>query len=197
MAVVRHRGAPWCDFGAHGSGSRQFVEMRTPFSRCWLLLAGLTIAWARQGAAQPADRITVERVVLRELFLLRERASRIVLYEGPLESAPALGAAGLPDGMTLSRLPAAQVDGESISAGALVTLFRRNPDGWRAWFQRFPGSSGLVERTAPLVRGDSAVMVVARTCGEHCQQGWIVNAARTGRTEWKVTAVEPFPLPRP
>jgi hypothetical protein len=171
--------------------------MRIPLSRVWLLLSVLTTARASRAVAQPADLVNVERVVLRELFLLRERASRIVLYEGPPASAPALGATVLPEGMTLSRLPAARVDGESISAAALATLFRRNPDGWRAWFQRFPGSSGLVERTTPLVRGDSAVMIVARTCGEHCQQGWIVNAARTGRTEWKVTGVEPFPLPRP
>lgn len=162
--------------------------------RYWLPVVLLA---ASTTTRQPTLARDIERDVLHDLFTIRERAARIVLYDGPVTTAPVFSQTPLPEGMVPSPLSARALGVESISARALEALFRTHPDGWRAWYARFPGATGLIERTSPIVDGDSAVLIVGRTCGEHCQQAWIITARRTAGTRWTVARREPFPLPRP
>jgi hypothetical protein len=80
--------------------------------------------------------------------------------------------------------------------------FRASPDGWEAWFQRFPASSGIIALTRPVrlpVLADGierVAVVVARTCGEHCHSAWRLTLQRTLDGTWRTRSVEPLTLPR-
>jgi hypothetical protein len=152
------------------------------------------VRWAN---AQPSDRVAVEveAVALRALFLQREQGSGLTLYVGPAAQALALRDT-LPEGFMLSAVPAAALElpVTAVTPTLLARHFREHPDAWRAWYARYPGTAGIVERTAPVVRGDSATMIIARTCGEHCQQAWIVGLVRDAERRWRVGTLERYPL---
>jgi hypothetical protein len=144
----------------------------------------------------PRDAAAIDRAVLTTLFAERERGTRLVLYAGPSDSALTLQSAVLPAGAVLRR---ASVDGvplsvELVGPSQLTAHFRAHPEAWRAWFERFPGSAGLVERTEPAVEGARATMLVGRACGEHCRMAWRVTLLH-GAGAWRVQQVMPVPLP--
>ncbi|CAA9352745.1 MAG: hypothetical protein AVDCRST_MAG11-3617 [uncultured Gemmatimonadaceae bacterium] len=76
---------------------------------------------------------------------------------------------------------------------ALATLFRDAPDGWRALFRRYPGASGVAELSHPLpVAADTAVVHVARQCGDKCASVFRVRVARGADGRWRTVAVDPL-----
>jgi hypothetical protein len=144
-----------------------------------------------EGAAQGA--------AVRHLFFERERAARVVLWADPAEPGPAFEALG--------RAPAPPADSAALAAGVaapvtlvrgadLRRLFRDHPDGWAAFYRRYPGTPGLVE-VGPVARapdGRTAEVVVGRACGEHCVNAWRVELRHAeGRGgAWRATRVTPL-----
>jgi hypothetical protein len=170
------------------------------------VLLGLALgAWHDGAHAQSLERpasprrgavaVEVEAVALRTLFLQREQGSGLTIYVGPPEQAMALRET-LPDGFALSAVPvsALELPVTAVTPALLARHFRAHPDAWRAWYTRYPGTAGVIERTAARIVGDSATMLIARTCGEHCQQAWIVGLVRDTVAGWRVTSLDPFPL---
>jgi hypothetical protein len=88
------------------------------------------------------------------------------------------------------------------SLATMEEQFRASPDGWEAWFQRFPASSGIITLTRPvrlpvLADGINRVaVVVARTCGEHCHSAWRLTLQRAPGGGWRTRTVQPLTLPR-
>jgi hypothetical protein len=76
----------------------------------------------------------------------------------------------------------------------LDTLFRAHPDGWKAFWARYPGATGVIELSPVRLTGDSAALVVGRSCGEHCRTAWRVRLGRSG-AEWRVARVEFLRVP--
>jgi hypothetical protein len=151
-----------------------------------------------------ADAAAIERAALTTLFLEREHARTMTLLEAAREAAPVLGDVPLTSD-TLAvpnpRLLALPVPVTVVTRGAIDSVFRANPDGWAAWYARYPGSAGLIELTAPVVGIDAngrltATLVVARSCGEHCRSAWRVAVRRDGRGVWRTEGVEVVVLPR-
>jgi len=163
------------------------------------------------------DQASVQRAALLTLFVSREHAKQLVFWSDTANLSPTLQLlrdsgvsveAQQPDTAALAlRMP---VHLESLAT--LERQFRAAPDGWEAWFARFPASSGLIALTRPVVLGETAAgiarvaVVVARICGEHCHSAWRVTLARdalsrdalsrdAGRS-WRTVAVEPLTLPR-
>jgi hypothetical protein len=135
------------------------------------------------GAARGSDQGAAQGAAIRHLFFERERAARVVLWADPAEPGPAfeaLGRAPSPpaDSAALARGVAAPV---TLVRGAdLRRLFRDHPDGWAAFYRRYPGAPGLVE-VGPVARapdGRTAEVVVGRACGEHCVNAWRVELRR-------------------
>ncbi len=116
-------------------------------------------------------------MALRTLFLQREQGSGLTIYVGPPEQAMALRET-LPDGFALSAVPVSALE-LPVTAVTPALLARQ---------------AGVIERTAARIVGDSATMLIARTCGEHCQQAWIVGLVRDTVAGWRVTSLDPFPL---
>lgn len=147
-----------------------------------------------------ADETTayeVQRVALGSLFSGRERAQRLVLWESDAENGPALESlrSTLPRArkshtIDVTRL-APSLPARTLGEAAVAELFRKNPDGWAAFFRENPGSSGLVELSPVWLSGDgdSATTYIGRSCGEHCRNAWRVSARRMS-SRWTVTAVQ-------
>ncbi len=145
--------------------------------------AALGCARGGGGAEQGAEQGAAQGAAIRHLFFERERAARVVLWADPAEPGPAfeaLGRAPAPpaDSAALARGVAAPV---TLVRGAdLRRLFRDHPDGWAAFYRRYPGAPGLVE-VGPVLRaadGRTAEVVVGRACGEHCVNAWRVELRR-------------------
>ena len=79
-------------------------------------------------------------------------------------------------------------------AEAASTAFRAHPDGWKAFWARYPGSTGVIELSPVRLTDDSAALVVGRSCGEHCRTAWRVRLGRAG-AGWRVARVEFLPVP--
>jgi hypothetical protein len=142
------------------------------------------------------DATAVQRAALTTLFLEREHAARLVLWRGPLADAPTLGllprADTLPAGDGDPRALALPVPVDTANLQSLTEHFRINPDAWRAWFVRHPGSPGLVELTAPSRAASSdsvAELLVGRSCGEHCRMAWRVRVRRASDGAWRTDSV--------
>ncbi len=147
-----------------------------------------------------ADETTsydVQRVALDSLFNGRERAQRLVLWESDAANGPVLEAlrSTLPrvrqsHTIDVARL-APSLPTRTLTEAAVADLFRKNPDGWAAFFREHPGSSGLVELSPVWLsgNGDSATTHIGRSCGEHCRNAWRVSARRMG-SRWTVTDVQ-------
>jgi hypothetical protein len=83
-----------------------------------------------------------------------------------------------------------------IDEAALAALFRAAPDGWREIFRRYPGASGIAELSHPLALArDTAVVHVARQCGDKCASLFRVRVARGAGGAWGAVAVEPLSAP--
>ena len=76
---------------------------------------------------------------------------------------------------------------------AMAALFAESPDGWRTFFRRYPGASGIAELSHPLaVAADTAVVHVARQCGDKCASVFRVRVARGADGRWRAVAVDPL-----
>ncbi len=170
----------------------------------WLLLLLLR---RRTPALSERDQVSVQRAALLTLFVSREHAKQLVFWSDGANLSPTLQLlresgvsveAQQPDTAALA-LPM-PVHLESLAT--LEQHFRAWPDGWEAWFTRFPASSGLVALTRPVALGANAdgnervAVVVARTCGEHCHSAWRVTLVRDAGRSWQTGTVEPLTLPR-
>ncbi len=191
--------------GGHG------LSLRGLLSTLWIVgaTACVPIDAAREhvNALSLRDESAVQRAALLALFVDREHATQLVFWGDTLHESPTLGVlresgvsltARWPDTAALA-LPM-PVHIESLST--LEQHFRDFPDGWEAWFRRFPSSSGLVvltgaERLADAANGAArAALVIGRTCGEHCHSAWRVTLARDASAGWQTVAVVPLTLRR-
>jgi hypothetical protein len=174
-----------------------------------LLAAGAGGGCGPAAAREPAatDRVAIVRAALTTLFLEREHAGQLVLWRGPRRDAPTLGmlpgATRAGDSLALLAPDAAAlalpVPVRLVGLAEVEAHFAAHPDAWEAWFARFPGSAGIVEVTRPRAArasADTAWLVVARACGEHCRMAWRVTVARDAAGAWRTTAVRALALPR-
>lgn len=172
-----------------------------------LALGASLLLQQRPSALSDRDRVAVQRAALLTLFVEREHAQQLVFWSDSANASPTatlLRDAGVslvndwPDTAALA-LPM-PVHLESLAT--LEQHFREEPDGWEAWFTRFPASSGIVVLTRPTVLtpgADGVVrasIVVGRTCGEHCHSAWRLTLVRTSTAAWRTIRVEPLTLPR-
>lgn len=140
------------------------------------------------------DESDIQRAALSALFLEREHAGAIVWFRdsttrGPIFSVLKLDAADsvvTPTGLVLT----------TTTLASLETMFRANPDGWRAFRQANPTASGVVEVAPVAFDGDrtSASVVIARSCGEHCRMAWKLRLAKDA-SAWRVRTVEQLAIP--
>jgi len=80
-----------------------------------------------------------------------------------------------------------------IGEREMAALFGGAPDGWRAFFERYPGASGVAELSRATALPDGTTLVyVARQCGEQCAGVFRVLLGRDGRGRWVARAVEPL-----
>ena len=175
-----------------------------------LLLGALAVGAARRRAPRTLNHreaMAVQRAALLTLFVEREHARILVFWHDGTHPSPTLRllrAAGVavdaqqPDTAALA-LPL-PVHVESLAT--MEQQFRESPDGWEAWFLRFPASSGIIALTRPLLLATSpdglvrASVVVARACGEHCHSAWRLTLQRAPGGGWRTLTVQPLTLPR-
>ena len=175
-----------------------------------LLLGALVFAAVMRrtpGTLSEREAMAVQRAAVLTLFVEREHARILVFWNDGAHPSPTLRllqTAGVavdaqqPDTAALA-LPL-PVHVESLAT--MEQQFRASPDGWEAWFQRFPASSGIIALTRPvrlpvLADGiDHVAVVVARTCGEHCHSAWRLTLQRRLDGTWRTRSIEPLTLPR-
>jgi hypothetical protein len=143
--------------------------------------------------ADDTTTVSVQRLALDSLFSGREHAQRLVLWATDAPDGPALEALGsavrrpaAPRVIDVTRL-APSLPARTLTEDAVADLFRRNPDGWAAFYREHPGSSGLVELSPVWLApdGTTATTYVGRSCGEHCRHAWRLRARRQdGR--WRI-----------
>jgi len=141
------------------------------------------------------DSAAVQQAALTELFLVRERASALVVWQDALHAGPVFDSLGLTPAATVS-VPAA-LPVTRLSLSELEALFRAHPDGWAALYDRYAGTPGLVE-VGPVTfqrGGRTAQVAVARSCGENCRMAWQVAAERGAEGIWRVRSVGPIVPP--
>ena len=145
----------------------RYIATRYHATRLGILIGLSTIIVSACGCRAPTltadDILRVQRAALTALFLQREHAQQLTLWRGPLLHAPTLGAltenaavadAGpllLPDTGQL-QLPIAV---HTIDLVMLEQFFQSHPTGWDAWYEKYPGSNGLIEITAPTLSSKS------------------------------------------
>ncbi|HYW31850.1 MAG TPA: hypothetical protein VE869_10120 [Gemmatimonas sp.] len=178
-----------------------------------IALAVLVLAACTRHEApfSPVESTRIAQVALRALFVDREDARSVLLWTGSLADAPTFGQKRLrsaatsslvvSESLTLAHLDTATlrlpVPVHAVDPALLDRHFREYPDGWDAWFRRFPGASGIVEVTAPVRRsGGAAALLVARACGEHCHSAWRVVLSRDTTGTWRVDSTVALALPR-
>jgi len=141
------------------------------------------------------DSAAVQQAALTELFLVRERASALVLWQDSLHAGPVFDSLGLRPTDMVS-VPAA-LPAVRVSLAELEALFRDAPDGWAALYARYAGTPGLVE-VGPVAfarGGRSAQLAVARSCGENCRMAWHVQVERGAEGIWRVRSIGPIAAP--
>ena len=163
-----------------------------------LLVVGARCATDTGGrsATRQADDTTtyaVQRLALDSLFNGREHAQRLVLWATDVTNGPALEPLGsvvtrsaTPRTIDVTRL-APSLPARTLTEDAVADLFRRNADGWAAFYREYSGSAGLVELSPVWLApdGSTATTYVGRSCGEHCRNAWRILARRQdGR--WRI-----------
>ncbi|HEY0780341.1 MAG TPA: hypothetical protein VGD56_20460 [Gemmatirosa sp.] len=136
----------------------------------------------------------MQATAVRELFIVREHARRLVVWADAAERGPTFDVLGRDDADVDTRAlgAAIPVAVDRVTAPDLARLFRRHPDGWAAFYRTYPGAPGVVELASPVWSGDTlATVVVGRACGEHCLNAWRVSV-RGGRA----LAAVPLRLPK-
>jgi len=152
------------------------------------------------------DIAAIQRAALTTLFIEREHSQLLVLIDVPRDSAPVLrdtlanpdrAELRLPDTATLA-LP---IPVRVVTLRDVGTVFREHADGWAAWYAQYPVSAGIVELTAPTIardagEGETAMITVARACGEHCRAVWRVTVQRDRDGRWRTVSVAAVGLPK-
>jgi hypothetical protein len=157
-------------------------------------------------AGDSATAAALEAVLLR-----REHARRVVVWRTRLDEGEPLGelvpvvrrdrvALGLPPlGAPASARPVTPaqlrlpVPVTVLGADDFATLFGRAPDGWRAFFARHPGASGVAEVSRPTAVERGAVVYVTRQCGEQCAGAFRVTVTCRPGGAWAADTVVPLP----
>ncbi|QJR37418.1 hypothetical protein HKW67_18830 [Gemmatimonas groenlandica] len=192
-------------------GAAPALKLRVLYPVLVLALGAALLLRLRPATFSAREQAAVQRAALLALFDAREHAKRLVFWSDTTHLSPTLQLlrdsgvpfeAQPPDTAALA-LPL-PVHLESLAT--LEQQFRAEPDGWEAWFARYPASSGLVALTRPTLLAQSpdgtqrdalsVAVIVARTCGEHCHSAWRVTLIRDRRNVWQVRAIEPLTLPR-
>lgn len=160
----------------------------------WLSM-GATIACGRPPEVTNVD---IARVALKQLFVSRERAQAITLWQ---DTAVSLTLGALPDA---DAAPRVVLDSASLALAlptrvatraTMDAFFRDHPAGWDAWFEANPSNAGLVEVAASVVHDNDASVVVGRACGEQCRNAWRLTLKRI-RHEWVVKNVQVLSVPK-
>ena len=139
----------------------------------------------------------VQSAVVSFLFLEREHARSIELWADSTRAGPVLSVLGIrPSVLASLRVPARTgATLHRITSDTMATIFRDNPDGWEAFFRRYPASSGLVEVSPVTFDGDSmATVTVGRSCGEHCAVAWRLVVARGADGTLPIRKIEYLPV---
>lgn len=128
----------------------------------------------------------MQQAALTELFLVRERASALLLWHDSTHTGPILDSLGLTAAFTVA-VPAALAVSR-VSLTDVEALFARYPDGWAALYTTYPGTPGLVEVGPVTFDSDAraAQITVGRSCGENCRMAWQVALERQLDGEWRV-----------
>ncbi len=171
---------------------------------CLMVLSAAYTGCARPSSVSEVsstDTLAVQRAALTSLFIEREHGKVLVLLRAPEDSAPVLSGLPADSGRRGGLAQSLAVPDAAVLALAIpvhvVTLadveavFRANPDGWAAWYSRYPQSSGLIEMTAPrfgrLRDGTrTSTMTIARSCGELCETVWRVTLQERADGSWGV-----------
>ena len=175
----------------------------------------LLVACAAPASVPPLDAgagDSATAAALDAVLLGREHAGRVVVWRTRIgEGAPlteltdvvrrdreALAPGGGPPGGRRRSIDPGQlalrVPVQVVGEPEMAALFAAAPDGWRAFFARYPGASGVVEVSSPAAIGrDTALVWIARQCGEQCAGVFRVRLARGARGAWAAQAVDPLP----
>jgi hypothetical protein len=157
----------------------------------------VTAACGGERRARALSGTAVQSAVVSLLFLEREHAKSIELWADSTHAGPVFSVLGVspsvPDSLHVSARTGATV--HRITADTMATIFRDNPDGWEAFFRRYPASSRLVEVSPVAFSGDSfATVTVGRSCGEHCASAWRLVVARGADGTWPIRKIEYLPV---
>ncbi len=207
IPILGHQTIGLTPYRARTPRVRLFWTLGVLYPVVVLALGGWLLVRRRPPTLNDRDQASVQRAALLTLFVSREHAKQLVFWSDDANLSPTLQLlresgvsieAQQPDTAALAMPMPVHLE----SLATLEQQFRARPDGWEAWFARFPASSGLVALTRPVVLAASAdgiarvVVVVARTCGEHCHSAWRVTVVRHAGRTWRTSAVEPLTLPR-
>lgn len=166
-----------------------------------LAVAVAVAACAPSRRALPAtDQAAIAGAALTTLFLEREHAGELILWDGTLREAPALSELALGDSLDVLRVVPVTlpVPVHTIGLDSLEAHFRAHAEAWGAWYAAHPRSGGIVAVTAPLRAVNDAgraSVLVGRLCGDHCRQVWRVVARRDGET-WRTDSVSAVRVPK-
>jgi hypothetical protein len=157
----------------------------------------VTAACDDERRARAESGTAVQSAVVSLLFLEREHARSIELWADSTHAGPVFSVLGVgpsvPDALRVPMRTGATV--HRITADTMARIFRESPDGWEAFFRRYPASSGLVEISPVAFRGDSmATVTVGRSCGEHCAIAWRLTVARGADGTWPIRKIEYLPV---
>lgn len=207
IPILGHQTIGLTPYRARAPRIRMYWTLGVLYPVVVLALGASLLLRLRPVTLSDGEQASVQRAALLALFDAREHAKQLVFWSDTANLSPTLQLlrdvgvaveAEPPDTAVLA-LPL-PVHLESLAT--LEQQFRAEPDGWEAWFARFPASSGVVALTRPtvLVEGpdgaERVAVIVARTCGEHCHSAWRVTVIRLPRGVWQVRAIEPLALPR-
>jgi hypothetical protein len=160
-------------------------------------VTAVTAACGGERFAKTGSGTAVQSAVVSLLFLVREHARSIELWSDTTRAGPVFSVLGIspsvPDSLPVPVRTGATV--HRVTADTMAAIFRRNPDGWEAFFRRYPASSGLVELSPVTFSDDSlATVTVGRSCGEHCAVAWRLVVARGADGTWPIRKIEYLPV---
>ena len=153
--------------------------------------------------ADSDDAYAVQRLALDSLFNGREHAGLLVIWATDAGDGPALESSGVlvrhrdtAQPIDLARL-APTLPARLVTEAALADLFRRNPDGWAAFYRENHGTPGVVELSPVAITPDglTATTIVGRSCGEHCRHAWRVVTTREPSGGWRIRQLDWLRLP--
>lgn len=168
-----------------------------------VVAALLSVALLGCGARDATPRATddaeraivsaVQQAALTELFLVRERASALLLWRDTANTGPILDSLGLHAADAVA--PPANVVTSRVALAEVEALFAQHPDGWAALYATYPGIPGLIEVGPVTIAPDaqSAQIIVGRSCGENCRMAWQVTLEPRDGQAWRVRDVGPVP----